>query len=39
LHGTLEALSLLGVSRQPNADVFTAYLSASGKLSAEIEPE
>jgi hypothetical protein len=39
LHGTLEELTLLGVLRQPGADVFTAYLSATGKLSAEIEPE
>jgi hypothetical protein len=39
LHGTLEELTLLGVLRQPGADVFTAYLSATGKVSAEIEPE
>ena len=39
LHGTLEDLTLLGVSRQPGGPVFTAYLSATGKVSAEIEPE
>jgi hypothetical protein len=39
LHGTLEDLTLLGVLRQPGSAVFTAYLSATGKVSAEIEPE
>jgi hypothetical protein len=37
LHGTVEDLTLLGVSRQPNGAVFTAYIAARGKLSAEIE--
>jgi hypothetical protein len=39
LHGTVDELTLLGVSRQPGSAVFTAYILARGKLSAEIDPE
>lgn len=37
LHSTVEDLTLQGVSKLPNGDVFTAYLAARGKLSAAIE--
>ena len=37
LHGKVEELSLLGVSRHTNDVVFTAFLAARGKVSAEIE--
>jgi hypothetical protein len=39
LHGTVQDLELLGVYRLPNGDVFTAYLSAKGTISAEIEAQ
>ena len=37
LHGTVEELTLLSVSCLPGSDVFTAYLTARGKVSAEID--
>jgi hypothetical protein len=37
LHGTVEELNLLGVYRLPNGDVFTAYLAASGKITADVD--
>ena len=39
LHGTVQDLSLLGVYRLENGDVFTAYLSAAGKVSADVDVE
>src|SRR5215471_10683452 len=37
LHGSVEQLDLVGVYRLPNGDVFTAFLTASGKISADID--
>jgi hypothetical protein len=37
LRGSVEKLSLLGVSRQSKDEVFTAYLSIAGKVSAEVD--
>ena len=37
LHGVVEQLDLVGVYRLPNGDVFTAFLTASGKISADID--
>jgi hypothetical protein len=37
LHGTVQELELLGVYRLPNGDVFTAYLSAKGTITAEVD--
>jgi hypothetical protein len=37
LHGTVQELELLGVYRLPNDDVFTAYLSAKGTITAEVD--
>jgi len=39
LHGTVEELNLVGVYRLPNGDVFTAFLEADGKVSAEVEAQ
>jgi len=36
LHGTVEDLNLLGISRPANGAVFTVYLAARGKVSAEV---
>jgi len=36
LHGALQEFRLLGVYRLPNGGVFTAFLEANGKISAEI---
>ena len=37
LHGTVQDLSLLGIFRLENGDMFTAYLAATGKISADID--
>lgn len=37
LHGSVEQLDLVGVYRVPNGDVFTAFLTASGKVSADVD--
>ena len=37
LHGTVQELRLIGVYRLPNGDVFTAFLEANGKMSAEVD--
>ena len=37
LHGSVEQLDLVGVYRLPNGDVFTAFLTASGKISADVD--
>jgi uncharacterized protein DUF4403 len=39
LHGMVQEFRLLGVYRLPNGDVLTAFLQASGKLSAEVEAQ
>ena len=39
LHGKVDNLSLVGVYRLPNGDVFTAFLVAKGKVWAEVEPQ
>ena len=39
LHGTVQDLNLRGVYRLENGDVFTAYLSATGKISADVDVE
>lgn len=39
LHGTVHELRLLGVYRLPNGDVFTAFLEAKGKMSAEVDAQ
>ncbi len=39
LHGTVQELKLLGVYRLPNGDVFTAFLEAKGKMSAEVDAQ
>jgi len=39
LHGTVQELRLLGVYRLPNGDVFTAFLEAKGKMSAEVDAQ
>lgn len=36
LHGTVEDLKLLGVSRPSEASVFTVFLSARGKVAADL---
>jgi hypothetical protein len=37
LHGTVQDLRLLGIFRLENGDMFTAYLAATGKISADID--
>jgi len=37
LHGTVEDLEMVGVYRLPNGDVFTAFLTARGKISADVD--
>jgi hypothetical protein len=39
LHGEVQNLNLVGVYRLPKASVFTAYLAASGKIRAEVDPQ
>jgi hypothetical protein len=39
LHGKVEDLNLLGVYRLPNGDVFTAFLAAKGKISADVDAQ
>ena len=37
LQGTVQELKLIGVYRLPNGDIFTAFLEAKGKMSAEVD--
>jgi hypothetical protein len=39
LQGTVQELRLLGVYRLPNGDIFTAFLEAKGKMSAEVDAQ
>jgi hypothetical protein len=39
LHGTVQDFDVLGVYRLPNGNVFTAYLSAKGTITAEVDAQ
>jgi hypothetical protein len=39
LHGEVQNLNLVGVYRLPKGSIFTAYLAASGKIRAEVDPQ